>query len=98
MKAVTKLGTAQTTIYTVPTGNTEALTITLVNTDPSNTIEATLLVSNDGGTTWYELFKSDLQPKSAVQLTGLVFDGDDQIAGVASVANVISAVVTGVGR
>ncbi len=98
MKAAAKLTTTQTTLYTVPTGATEALSVNLVNTDAANPVTVTLLASNDGGTTWYELFKAELQPNSTVQLTGLVLDGEDQIAGTASVDNVVSVVITGVAR
>lgn len=98
MKAGAKLGTTQSTLYTVPTGTVEALTFNIANTDANNTVEVTLLASSDGGTTWHEFFKADVQPKSTVQITGNVFDGDDQIAGVAGTANVVSVVITGVGR
>ena len=98
MKALAKLTTTQATLYTIPTGSTEALSVNLVNTDVTNAVTVTLLASNDGGTTWYELFQAELQPNSTVQLTGLVLDGGDQIAGTASLDNVVSVVITGVAR
>ena len=97
MKAGLKLDTAQTTIYTVPQNATEALVFNIVNTDTTNTVSVTLLVSDDG-TTWHEIFLADLQPKSTVQITNIVLNAGDQIAGFASIAGVVSVVITGVRR
>lgn len=93
MKAGAKLTTTQTDIYTA--NQKEAVSIFVVNTDASNSVNVTLLISGDGGATYHEFFKAPLNPNSSVQLTGIALDQNDIIAGVGDVAGVVSVVITG---
>ena len=92
-----QLGTGNTTLYTVPTGNYAVFNVSLTNTGSSAvTIQLALATSASPiAADWIEM-GTTIQPKGVFERTGLVLQAGMYVVALASTGAVVNATVYGI--
>jgi len=95
--AAVQLGSTNTTLYIVPTGNYAVFNVSLTNTSASAvTIQLALTTSASPQTQDWIEYGTTIQPKGVFERTGLVLQAGMYVVGLASSASVINATVYGI--